>query len=339
MMHTAINTRHLGRSNIEVTPLGLGLAALGRPGYINLGHETDLHGNYDVTAMEANAHSVLDAAWQSGVRYFDAARSYGKAEEFLSSWLSKRQIAADTVTVSSKWGYTYTADWRVHVPEGTLHEVKDHTLPTLQRQIKESNALLGRHLDLYQIHSATLESGVLSNTDVLHALAELRNNGLSIGLSVSGAKQADIIRKALEVEFDGELLFSAVQATWNLLEQSTGKALQEAHDLGLGVIVKEGLANGRLTSRNNAPEFQAKYALLQKQAEKHAVTVDAVALAAVINQPFVDTALSGAACVEHLHSNLEAVGLQWNNSLAQLLDNLVESVAEYWQTRSALSWN
>ena len=70
--------------------IGLGLAALGRPGYINLGHADDLGRNYDVAAMRAHAHAVLDAAWGAGVRYFDAARSYGRAEEFLGDWLRTR---------------------------------------------------------------------------------------------------------------------------------------------------------------------------------------------------------------------------------------------------------
>jgi aryl-alcohol dehydrogenase-like predicted oxidoreductase len=62
-----------------VTELGLGLAALGRPGYINVGHGADLPST-ELEAMEAHAHRVLDAAYDGGVRYFDAARSYGRAE-------------------------------------------------------------------------------------------------------------------------------------------------------------------------------------------------------------------------------------------------------------------
>ena len=103
----------LGRTSLKVSRIGLGLAALGRPGYINIGHADDLHGNYDVGAMEGHCHAVLDAAWNRGVRYFDAARSYGRAEEFLASWLATRKPRLEEVTVGSKWGYTYTADWRV----------------------------------------------------------------------------------------------------------------------------------------------------------------------------------------------------------------------------------
>jgi len=331
--------KSLGNSQLSVTPMGLGLAALGRPGYINLGHGVDLKADHDVAAMETRTHRVLDAAWEAGIRYFDAARSYGKAEAFLGTWLAKRGIGAQAATIGSKWGYTYTADWQVDLPEGRKHEVKAHSLPVLQRQFEESRALLGDHLDLYQIHSATLESGVLNNAAVLGKLARLREAGLEIGFSVSGARQADTIRRALEIEFDGVLLFTAVQATWNLLEQSATKALQEAHAAGMGVIVKEGLANGRLTPRNDSAAFQPQMTLLQHYAKAHHSAVDSLALAAVMNQSFVDVVLSGAACVEHLQSNLQAFRINWDASLDEMLAAVVEPPASYWQTRSQLAWN
>src|SRR5262245_16940832 len=126
-----MESRSLGQTSLVVSRLGLGLAALGRPGYINLGHADDLQRDYDAAGMEAHCHAVLDAAWQLGVRYVDAARSYGRAEEFLANWLKSRQIRPDEATIGSKWGYTYTAGWKV---EAEKHEVKDHSLPVLQRQ-------------------------------------------------------------------------------------------------------------------------------------------------------------------------------------------------------------
>jgi aryl-alcohol dehydrogenase-like predicted oxidoreductase len=257
----------------------------------------------------------------------------------LGSWLAKRDVAATDVTVGSKWGYTYTADWQVNLPEGQKHEIKEHSLPVLQRQIQESRTLLGSQLDLYQIHSTTLDSGVLTNKDVLQELARLRHAGLAIGFSVSGAQQAETIWRALEIEFDGELLFSAVQATWNLLEQSATAALQAAHEAGVGVIVKEALANGRLTPRNNSPTFQPQMAALQAAANAYNCTVDALALAAVINQPFVSVTLSGAAQVDHLHANLQALTVSWDTSLAETLHELIEPSEDYWHTRSQLAWN
>lgn len=328
-----------GQSNLTITPIGLGLAALGRPGYINLGHADDLNRNYDVAAMEAHAHTVLDTAWQAGIRYFDAARSYGRSETFLASWLNSRKIDPATVTIGSKWGYTYTADWQVTVPDGQKHEVKAHTLPVLKRQWQESQTNLGKQLNLYQIHSATLDSGVLENRAVLTQLAQLRSQGTLIGLSLSGTGQSDTLWQAMEIEIDGQPLFGAVQATWNILEQSATAVLTAAHQAGMGIIIKEALANGRLTPRNRAPNFQPQMQTLSQLAQQHNTTLDALALAAVINQPFVDIVLSGAARTDHLHSNIEAINVHWQPQLAETLLGMGEETAVYWQTRSNLAWN
>ena len=314
----------LGRTGIQVSPLGLGLAALGRPGYINLGHGADLRGEIDVAAMERNAWSVLDAAFDGGVRYFDAARSYGQAEAFLASWLERRGLDPDELTVGSKWGYTYTAGWRVDADPA---EVKDLSAATLRRQLGESRALLGSHLRLYQIHSATLESGVLDDREVLDELGRLRGEGLAIGLSVTGPEQADTIRRALDVGG-----FDTVQATWNLLERSAGPALAEARAAGLGVLVKEVLANGRLTPRGGD-------SLLTKVAAKRGTTPDALAFAAVLAQPWSDVALSGATTVEQLRANLATLDVDYSDELDRRLAPLTEEPDRYWSTRAALPWN
>jgi aryl-alcohol dehydrogenase-like predicted oxidoreductase len=317
-------TRTLGHTGLEVTPIGLGLAALGRPGYINLGHASDLPGRTDVASMERAAHAVLDAAYDGGVRYFDAARSYGRAEAFLGSWLEQRGFGPDDVTVGSKWGYTYTANWHVHAK---VHEVKDLSVATLRRQVDESRELLGNHLRLYEIHSATVESGVLDDPEVLFELAKLRSSGMAIGFTATGPHQAGTIERALEVGG-----FDAVQATWNVLERSAGAALAAAHAEGVGVIVKEALANGRLTERGDVPELAAV-------ARATGRTPDAVALAAVLAQPWADVVLSGAATVDQLQSNLLALGLDLDPDLLGRLDAIGEDPDTYWEERSELAWN
>jgi aryl-alcohol dehydrogenase-like predicted oxidoreductase len=319
--------RPLGRTGLMVSRLGLGMAALGRPGYINLSHGEDLRHNYDADAMKAHAYQVLDVAWANGIRYFDVARSYGRAEEFLAGWLSSRAIEPDQVVVGSKWGYIYTADWRI---DAEKHEVKDHSRSVFERQLAESRAWLGSHLDLYQIHSATLESGVLDNAEVLDALRRLKSQGVRVGLSLSGPRQAATLSRALELS-----VFDCVQATWNLLEPSVGPALAEAHAAGLGVIVKEALANGRLTERNTEPESAEKIRRLRQIAERSGVGVDAVALAAVLRQPWADVVLSGAATPMQLVSNVKALPIE----VPVAWDEFAEPAELYWAKRSALPWN
>ena len=290
--------------------IGLGLAALGRPAYINVGHGEDV-ADSSVEGMERQAHTVLDAAYEHGVRWFDAARSYGRAEAFLASWLAGRGLRPGEITVSSKWGYRYTAGWRVDADE---HEVKDLSAEHLRAQWRETRELLGEHLGVYQIHSATLDSGVLDDPEVRRELDALRAGGIRVGLTVTGADQAATIERALETGG-----FHTVQATWNLHERSAEAALERAHEAGLVVLVKEALANGRLAARGAGQ--------------------DAVALAAALARPWADVVLSGAATVAQLESNLAARELAWNDALEERLGGLVEEPAAYWATRAELPWN
>src|SRR3954467_246155 len=284
--------------------LGLGLAALGRPGYLNIGHGADLGDDRSVGALRPRAHEVLDAAYEAGVRHFDAARSYGRAEEFLGGWLRSR--VPEGVVVSSKWGYVYTAGWEVaHDPP----EVKHHDVETFRRQLEETRSFLGDWLALYQIHSATPESGVLTNDAVLSAM---RDAGVPLGVSVSGTSQGETLDQAVSLG-----IFSAVQATWNLYERTAEPALERAHAAGLTVYVKEGLANGRL---------------VRERALGH--SPDAVALAAILAKPWAVVVLSGAATVETLRSNLRALEVS-----AGTFDDLREDSAAYWPYRGTLPWN
>jgi aryl-alcohol dehydrogenase-like predicted oxidoreductase len=298
--------------------LGLGLAALGRPGYLNVDHGVDIGPDRSVGALRLRCEQVCDAAWEGGIRWFDAARSYGRAEEFLAGWLTGGGIEPDQVTVSSKWGYTYTAGWRV---SAEVPEVKDHSLAALSRQWSETEARVGPWLRLYQVHSATLESGILDDTGVLAALARL---GVPVGLSLSGPGQSEVLRRALAIEIDGRPVFSAVQATWNLLETSVGPALAEAKAAGRTVIVKEALANGRLARTGPWAAALGQHP-------------DATALRAALDQPWADVVLSGAATVGQLRSNLAALDATARPD-GDRLDTLALDPATYWGERAMMPW-
>jgi aryl-alcohol dehydrogenase-like predicted oxidoreductase len=100
----------------------------------------------------------------------------------------------------------------------------------------------------------------------------------------------------------------------------------------MDVIVKEALANGRLTPR-------VRNATLERAANAVGATVDAVALAAVLAQPFVDIVLSGVSTRDALASNLAAAALRLPDATLAELEALEEDSADYWSTRSALPWN
>ncbi|MFH9063755.1 aldo/keto reductase [Streptomyces coeruleorubidus] len=308
--------------------IGLGLAAVGRPGYINLGRDEDLGDDRSVETLRNRTHELLDAAYAQGVRYFDAARSYGRSEEFLADWLNTRP-GLDDIVVGSKWGYTYTADWST---DAETHEVKDHTLATYERQRAETDTLLGDRLDLYQIHSVTPDSPALTDKELHAKLAEAAAQGLTVGFSTSGPAQADAIRAALAVTVDGDPLFRTVQSTYNALETSAAPALAEAHDAGLTVIVKEGMANGRLAGPH-APD------VLKEIAEESGLGCDAVALAVILRQPWVGVVLSGAATTTQLASNLHAAVVDLDDGQLTRLAPLAEDPRAYWERRGQLPWH
>ena len=316
----------LGRDGRRVSRVGLGVGGFGRPAYITTDRAVDFGSDRSERAFRTRTWQVLDAAYSAGVRYVDVARSYGLAERFLSEWLADRGDPADLV-IGSKWGYTYVAAWDLAAP---VQEVKDLSVATFERQYGETTALLGERLRLYQVHSLTIESGALDDAPLLAALAQRREQGLLIGITTTGANQADTIRRALEVRVDGLPLFAAVQATWNLLEPSAGPALAEASAAGWSVIVKEAVANGRLTAAGDAGRPGSA---LGGAAAASGHAPDALAIAVALAQPWAAVVLSGAATVGQLTSNLRAVEIG-----APEMPDLAEPAAAYWAARSARPW-
>jgi aryl-alcohol dehydrogenase-like predicted oxidoreductase len=107
----------------------------------------------------------------------------------------------------------------------------------------------------------------------------------------------------------------------------------------MGVIIKEALANGRLTSRNRVASFTGEGGALRQQAERLSVGMDALALAAALAQPWADIVLSGAVTMEQLQSNVRALDIVLDRAAMEALAGLVEDPVSYWQTRSSLKWN
>jgi len=310
--------------------IGLGLAALGRPGYINIGHDNDLGSDKSKSSMRDYCHQVLDFAYSNGVRYFDTARVYGEAEEFLSSWIRKK--SQFNGFVGSKWGYEYLANWEVNADK---HERKDHSAAFLKQQWVETRMNLGKNVDLYHIHSVTPESSVLDDPAVIKELEIIKKNGLEIGISTSGPEQKKIIEKLLKIN-EKLKLFSFLQSTVNIFEQSCIPILKEAHNQKINIIAKEVFSNGLLTNANK-DYHQEQLQNLQNIAKEINLTLEQLSYLWVYQLPFIKIILTGASTISQLQENLNC--LKKLNTTIPNLDNLNLSVEDYWSTRKSLSWN
>ncbi|WP_353827880.1 aldo/keto reductase [Agromyces sp. SYSU T0242] len=315
-----------GAPEPALAPLGLGLAALGRPAYLTAGRDRDLGADRSVTAMRARAHAMLDAAWDRGIRFVDAARSYGRAEEFLGSWLTARPGRRPALAIESKWGYEYVGDWRM---DAAVHERKEHSLAMLDHQWPETLAALGGAPDRYLVHSLTPESAVLADGVLLDRLRELAASGVSIGVSTSGPHQGDALDAARELP---DSPFATVQATWNLQEPSAGEALGRAHEAGWFVVLKEVLANGRLADGAGTAGEPHAAAL----AEADGQPLPALAVGAARSQPWADVVLSGAVTPAQLDAGLDA---RTPSVAAGALAELARDPGDYWSDRGAREWS
>ncbi len=311
--------------------LALGTAALGRPLYINIRH---VQHDFSMESFTQNAQSVLDEAYRLGIRHFDTAPGYGLAEKLLIDWLQTKND--DSITVSTKWGYTYVADFN---PNAKTHEVKEHSLSKLNEQWQDSKALLP-YLSVYQIHSATLESNVLQNRAILERLAFLkRRYAIGIGITTTGVNQTEVIKKALDVEVDGNQLFDSFQCTYNMLDQSISEVLKDLKNQQKVLLVKEALANGRLLPNSKLKQYQSLYKELNFLATKYNVGVDAIALQYCYAKLKVDWVLSGATNSAHLRQNLKTLEVELNEEELANLDTFKIDPKDYWNERKQLQWN
>ncbi|MDG1728992.1 MAG: aldo/keto reductase [Algibacter sp.] len=315
------------------TKIGLGLAALGRPEYINI--RTDNSIDKSEEAFKSNTFSVLDKAYKLGIRYFDTAPSYGKGEAFLKEWHDKNSHS--DVVLGTKWGYTYVANWELGF-EGK-HEVKEHSLKKLLQQWQVSKYMLPK-LKYYQVHSATFESGILENEAVLNQLQLIKKEtGLHIGMTTSGANQKEVIEAALKVKVNNEPLFESFQVTYNIFEQSPFSILKDVLKQGKKVIIKEALANGRVFQNEKFQHYSEAYKILNQLSKKYEVGFDAIALRFVMDRLEPTYVLSGASNKRQLTQNLKALNFNFTIEELKLFETLKVVPEAYWKERSALSWN
>jgi aryl-alcohol dehydrogenase-like predicted oxidoreductase len=313
--------------------IGLGTAAIGRPLYINVnqGNAEDV---FTLESFKKKGIAMLNYAYNLGIRYFDTAPGYGLAEQLLIDWVTKKNDPS--IIVATKWGYTYVANFD---PNAKIHEVKEHSLKKLNEQWNISKHLLP-YIKYYQIHSATLESGVLTNKVVLERLFQLKEEyNLKVGLTTTGSNQSDVLKKGMDIHFQGKPLFEVFQCTYNILDQSIYQLGRQIIKDGKQLVIKEALANGRLFPNNAYPVYKDLYKELMDISTKYEVGIDAIALNFCLAQLKGAIVLSGANKPEYLQQNLKAKNLKLSIQEIDTLAKYKRTPEFYWEERKQLGWN
>jgi len=316
-MENTMQYARLGRAGIRVSRLALGT--------MNFGWHTE----------ESTAHTIMDAALDAGINFFDTANIYsgGASEEIIGRWLGKDASRRGKVVLTTKL-YIPTEEWPNFGGLSALN---------IRRAVEESLRRLDvEYIDLLQFHhidrDTTFEE-VWEATERLVADGKLLYAGTSnfAGWHIAAAAEA-----AARRHFLGPV---SEQSVYNLMERTVElEVLPAAQHYALGFLPWSPLAGGLLAgSQRKLDEGRARddSSLLGHgaraahiEALRQALTAytdlaaaldttpTVLALAWLLSRPGVTAPVLGPRTLEHLTGSLPAVDLSISNEISARLDAL-----------------
>lgn len=243
--------RRLGRTGRHVSPIGFGAFKIGRNQGIKYASTYDLPDEDAVAAL-------LEGVLEIGINLIDTAPAYGLSEERVGRALAARR---HEFVLSTKAGELFQNGQSTY----------DFTSSGIRRSVQRSLRRLRTDcVDLLLIHSDGNDADILERSDAVETLLELRDAGLAQAVGFSG-KTVEGTRSAL-------VWADAIMVEYHADDRSHEPVIEEAGAADVGVIVKKGLASGRL-----APE---------------------VALPFLLANPNVASVVIGGLNLEHLRQNV-----------------------------------
>jgi aryl-alcohol dehydrogenase-like predicted oxidoreductase len=211
--------RALGRTGLNVGPIGLGTTKLGRNTDVKYAAPFALPSDEEVVKL-------LDTALALGVNLIDTAPAYGESEERLGRVLGARR---DSIVLATKCGERYENGRSTY----------DFSAAALTASVENSLMHLATdHVEILLLHSNGEDVKILTETDALEALSRLKQSGKVRAAGIS-AKTAEGIALACEA-------LDIVMAPFSARDAALAGALDQAHAAGLGVLAIKGLASGDL---------------------------------------------------------------------------------------------
>lgn len=316
--------KRLGRTGLKVSEICLGT--------MTFGNQCD----------EPASHAIMDKAFEHGVTFFDTADVYplggglervGRTEEFVGTWLKGRR---EQIVLATKFF------GRMGDGPNDAGGSRKHILQAVEASLRR---LQTDYIDLYQMHAPDYETPL---DETLRALDDLVRSGKVRYVGCSNYP-AWLLTKGLWISDRlGLARFDCVQPRYNLLfRHIEAELFPLVVDQGIGVISYNPLAGGMLTGRyqagqalqegtrfalqNAGPIYRARYwqeATMQAVDQfkqvcgERNVSVAQVAVAWVLAQPAVTSAIVGASKAEQLDQSLPAVALKLDEGLLAICDDI-----------------
>jgi aryl-alcohol dehydrogenase-like predicted oxidoreductase len=306
---TALPTRRLGDSDLEVSVVGLGCN--------NFGRRLDREG----TA------AVLEAALAAGITFFNTADIYGgvgRSEELMGEVLEGRR---EEFLIATKFGMEMEgADGVPAAARGSREYIRWAVEGSLQRLRLE-------RIDLYQYHEP---DGRTPIAETLEALDELVREGLVRAIGCSNFSAGELEEADRLARERGLARFVSLQNEYSLLERGIeAKVAPACERLGVSILPYFPLASGLLTGKYRrgeaAPEgsrlagraagTEAQFEVVEALrgfAEDRGVEMIDVAIAGLAAQPAVAAVIAGATKAEQVRANVGT--LRWQPSREDLTE-------------------
>ena len=320
-----MNTRNLGHSGLQVSPLCLGTMTFGEADSSSF-----MHG---VGCDEATAGAIMDRALERGVQFWDTADVYGQdglSERVVGHWFA-RTGRRDEVVLATKFRFRMSPG-----PNGTgaarrrIRQCCEASLRRLQTD----------RIDLYQIHMQDLDT---PEEETLAALDDLQREGKVLYVGVSNYAAYRLADAMWTSRTQHLPRYVSMQMQYSLLQRDIEREhvpLARAH--GLGILPWSPLAAGFLTGKFRRDEAPPAGSRLAKWEERRkgfdnergwrildaldAVSAElgaphsAVALAWLLQRPMVTSVIFGARDLAQLDANLAAAELTLPASAVARLD-------------------
>jgi aryl-alcohol dehydrogenase-like predicted oxidoreductase len=278
--------RILGRTTLSVSTLGFGALEIGR-NWPYWRQDNDDFSRPDETQSIALVHTALD----HGVNFFDTAPAYQDSEELLGK--AFKGIRKEVI-IGTKCGEWFDGK----------NSVYDYSYGETRKFIENSLRLLQTdYIDLLQIHSANAD--VIRSGETLRAMKEAQQAGKVryIGLST------DDTETALLAIHSGE--YDTIQVSYNALNMDFAKKVFPlAKERNIGVIVKDGMAKGKLSAKYTDLSSDAerrRIAALDALSRKYSLSLSELAVRFVITNPAVSSVIIGTKETKHFLANVSAV--------------------------------
>ena len=286
-----MDMRQLGKTGLDVSRLGVGLA--------EIGHQLTRDQTYE-------ASQVLNTALDQGINFLDTSACYGISEELIGQTAAHRR---DEYVLATKCGHV-AGDYQGE--PWTAQTVADSIDRSLRR-------LRTDHIDLIQLHSCDVE--VLERGDVIQTLLEAQEAGKVRFLGYSGDNASAMW--AVESGY-----FDTLQTSFNLVDQQARyQLLPKAEAAGMGIIAKRPIANAawgatRPPSAYARPYFERAKTMREKgplpEAPDHRIWL---ALGFTLAHDAIDTAIVGTRNPRHMQMNVD-----WVEHAAPLASEAVEAL-------------